>query len=130
MLSKRVEQEITKSGTLNTFIGKGSSFEGTLKVEESLRVDGKIKGNVTTSDSLIVGKEGIIEGEIVAKNAVIGGHIKANLSATGKVVLESRATFIGELKTSRLVIDDGAIFDGRCSMQREVKSPQSAKSML
>ena len=127
MLGKKEEQEIGKSGNLNTIIGKGSSFEGNLKVEQSLRVDGRIKGHISTTDSIVIGKEGEIEGEIITKNAIIGGRVRAKVSATGKVVLESKASFIGELKTSRLVIDDGATFEGRCSMQKEGKLAFEAK---
>jgi cytoskeletal protein CcmA (bactofilin family) len=121
MMAKRDDIDTGRSGNLNTILGKGSSFEGTLKVEQSLRIDGKVKGHVSTTDSLVIGKEGEIEGEIIAKNAVIGGKVRAKINATGKVVLESSAFFIGELKTVRLVIDDGAVFEGRCSMQKDSK---------
>ncbi|MCI0494135.1 polymer-forming cytoskeletal protein [candidate division KSB1 bacterium] len=127
MLGKKEEQALGRSGELNTIIGKGSSLEGTLKVENSIRVDGKIKGHITTTDSLVIGKEGEIEGEIIAKNAVIGGQVRGKINATGKIVLESKAFFHGEMKTSRLVIDDGAVFDGRCSMQKDGKLPFEPK---
>lgn len=126
-MGKKDEDTIARSGDLNTIIGKGSSLEGNLKVENSLRVDGRIKGHVTTTDSLVIGKEGEIEGEIIAKNAIIGGRVRGKISATGKVVLEAKAFFQGEMKTARLVIDDGAIFDGRCSMQRDGKLPFEPK---
>ncbi|HEX9975589.1 MAG TPA: polymer-forming cytoskeletal protein [bacterium] len=127
MLGKKDEQALGRSGELNTIIGKGSSLEGTLKVENSLRVDGRIKGHITTTDSLVIGKEGDIEGEIIAKNAIIGGRVRGKINATGKIVLESKAFFHGEMKTSRLVIDDGAVFDGRCSMQKDGKLPFEPK---
>ena len=117
MLGKKEEVTITKSGDLNTLIGKGSKLEGTLVVENSVRIDGIIKGNVSTSDSLVIGKQGEVEGELTAKNAVIGGKVIGKINATGKVILESRAIFHGEMKASRLVIDDGAIFDGQCTMK-------------
>jgi len=126
-LGRKDDSTMTRSGDLNTIIGKGSSLEGTLKVENSIRVDGKIKGHVTTTDSLVIGKEGEIEGEIIAKNAIIGGRVRGKISATGKVVLEAKAIFQGEMKTARLVIDDGAVFDGRCSMQRDGKLPFEPK---
>lgn len=128
MLGKKDEQDIGKSGNLNTIVGKGSSFEGTLKVEQSLRVDGRVKGHISTTDSLVIGKEGEIEGEINTKNAVIGGRVRAKVNASGKVVLESKAIFIGEMKTARLVIDDGAVFEGRCSMQKDNKMSYEAKN--
>ncbi len=114
MLSKKDNEDFSTG--LNTLVGKGSSFDGTMKVQSTLRVDGKIKGNVTASDSLIVGKEGDITGEVVVRNAIIGGRIKGKLTASGKVTLEANSVFTGELKTSKLVIAEGAVFEGNCSM--------------
>ncbi|MFQ5822704.1 MAG: polymer-forming cytoskeletal protein [bacterium] len=124
MLGKKNVDVFNTSGDLNTIIGKGSTFEGTLKVKSTLRVDGKVKGNITTSDSLVVGKEGDINGEVKVINAILGGKLKGKLHASGKVVLESNSIFNGELKTSKLVIDEGAIFEGICSMS-DVKIPES-----
>ena len=126
-MGKKDDQSIGRSGDLNTIIGKGSTMEGTLRVENSLRVDGRIKGNVTTSDSLVIGKEGEIDGEIIAKNAIIGGKARGKINASGKVVLEAKAFFQGEMKTARLVIDDGAVFDGQCNMQQDGKMPFEPK---
>jgi len=130
MIGKRNEQDLVNAGNLNTIIGKGSTFDGTLKVEESLRIDGKLKGTVVTTDSIVIGKDGDIEGEVTAKNVVIGGRVKANVNASGKVVLESRAIFIGEMKATRLVIDEGAVFDGQCSMRKDGKSANDVKPPL
>jgi len=115
-LGKKNFEEATVGGNLNTIIGKGSTFEGSLKVQSTLRVDGKVKGNVTTSDSLVVGKDGMIDGEISVRNAIVGGKLKGKLIASGKVVLEANSAFKGELKTTKLVIDEGALFEGNCSM--------------
>ncbi|MFQ5863720.1 MAG: polymer-forming cytoskeletal protein [bacterium] len=116
MLGKKSFEGFNASGELNTIIGKGSTFEGTLKVQSTLRVDGKVKGKITTSDSLVVGKEGDINGEVAVKNAIVGGKLRGKLQASGKVVFEANSVFNGELKTSKLVIDEGAIFEGVCSM--------------
>lgn len=133
MLGKKNESSFGGSGDLNTLIGKGSVLEGKLIVASSIRVDGKIKGNVKTSDSLVIGKQGEIEGEIVAKNVVVGGKVNGKINASGKVVLEANAIFKGEMKAARLVIDDGAVFDGQCTMKddgilaAEVKKDQPSK---
>ncbi len=121
MLGKKDMDDFDKSGDLNTIIGKGSVVEGTVKVQSSLRVDGRIKGQISTTDSLIIGKEGEIEGEIRVKHAIVGGKIKGKIFASGKVVLESKSAFHGELKTSKLVIEEGAIFEGVCSMTDDGK---------
>jgi cytoskeletal protein CcmA (bactofilin family) len=116
MLGKKEVVETDRSGELNTVIGKGSVIEGLLTVQSSLRVDGRVQGQVQASDSLVVGKDGEIDGEIKARNAIIGGRVKNRILATGKVVLEAHAVVHGEVKTSKLVIDEGAIFDGNCAM--------------
>jgi cytoskeletal protein CcmA (bactofilin family) len=106
-------------GNLNTIIGKGSAFEGRLSVQSTLRVDGRVKGTIKTSDSLVVGKEGDIDGDVAVRNAILGGKLKGKLDASGKVVLESNSVFSGELKTTKLVIDEGAVFEGTCAMGTE-----------
>ena len=116
MLGKKEMADFDRSGDLNTIIGKGTVVDGDVKVNSSLRVDGRIKGRVTTSDSLIVGKEGEIEGDISVKNAIVGGKVRGKIHASGKVVLEAQSYFQGELKTAKLVIDEGAVFEGVCSM--------------
>lgn len=121
MLGRKDMEDFEKSGDLNTIIGKGSVIEGNIKVQNSMRVDGRVKGQILASDSIVVGKEGDIEGELRVKNIIIGGRVKGKIFASGKVVLEARAVFSGELKTSKLVIDDGAVFDGTCSMTESGK---------
>lgn len=106
-------------GDLNTIIGKGTVIDGIIRIQNSLRLDGKITGQILTTDSLIVGKEGEIEGEIRVKNAVIGGSVKGQIFASGKVVLEARSIVTGEVKTAKLAINDGAKFEGHCVMTEE-----------
>jgi cytoskeletal protein CcmA (bactofilin family) len=101
---------------INTIIGRGCVFEGTFMVQGSLRVDGKLKGALEASGSLIIGKDGEIDGEVRARDVIVGGKMKSKILASGKVTLEAKSVMQGELCTSRLVIDEGAIFEGKCSM--------------
>lgn len=121
MLGKKEMEDFDKGGDLNTIIGKGSIVEGSIKVQSSLRIDGRVKGDITATDSLVIGREGEVEGEIRVKNAIVGGRIKGKIFASGKVVLEAKSSFNGEVKASKLVIDEGAIFDGVCSMSDDPK---------
>ena len=108
---------------LNTIIGKGSYIEGKVNIQNSIRIDGKIKGDITTTGTLTVGPEGEITGNSLVENAVIGGKIKGTLKANSKVILESSSIFVGDLKTQRLTIDEGAVFEGNCQM-REGEEPK------
>jgi cytoskeletal protein CcmA (bactofilin family) len=130
MLGKKDVVENERSGELNTIIGKGSVIEGLLTVQSSLRIDGRVTGQVQALDSLVVGKDGEIEGEVKVKNAIIGGRVKNRVLASGKVVLEAHAIVHGEVKTNKLVIDEGAVFDGNCAMSengRPLALPETIK---
>ncbi len=116
MFKDKTEEAFNDMGDINTIIGKGTSFEGNISVENSVRVDGRFKGNIKSTESIVVGKEGEIEGEITVKNAVVGGKITGKLLATGKVTLENTSSFQGELTATRLVIDEGAMLNGTCTM--------------
>jgi cytoskeletal protein CcmA (bactofilin family) len=125
MLAKKDEQ----TGEILTWLGKDSYFEGKLALKHSLRIDGKIKGRLETTESLTVGREGEIQGdEIKVKNAVIGGTVIGNIVATGKITLEANSVFRGEMKTKKLVIHDGAVFEGHCSMS-DSTSPGTSSVM-
>ncbi|HHL71102.1 MAG TPA: polymer-forming cytoskeletal protein [Bacteroidetes bacterium] len=132
MLGKKDIDDFDRPGDLNTIIGKGTEFDGTLKVQSSIRIDGRVKGKISTTDSLIVGKEGEIDGEVTVKNAIIGGKVKGKIHASGKIVLEAKSYFYGELKTAKLVIDEGAMFEGVCSMGQAdaANFSSNAKSLI
>lgn len=111
--------EISRSGELNTIIGKGSKVQGNLTVQSSLRVDGNINGNIHATDTVVVGKEGRVKGEIKAKDVLIAGAVNGHVIAENKVYLESKSVIEGDVKASKLVVDEGAAFDGQCVMKNE-----------
>jgi cytoskeletal protein CcmA (bactofilin family) len=116
-----------KPGELSTILGRGSVVHGNIKVEHSLRIDGKVKGDVTSTDSLIIGAEGEVTGNLSVKNLVLGGKVYGSVVAPGRTVLENKAEFYGDIKTSKLVIDEGAVFDGKCTMTEAGKGGMDAK---
>ena len=111
------------------FLGSGTKVEGTVRTDNSVRVDGTLKGKLICKNTLTVGINGSIQGEIEAKNAIIGGQINGKIKVAEKLVLEAKSKLIGELKASKLIIDEGAVFDGTSNMgiQEEQKSQVTAK---
>ena len=102
-------------GAMNTIVGKGTTIEGTMSVSQSIRIDGMFKGTLNTTDTLIVGATGELSDVTVsAKNAMIGGNIKGNITASNKVTLESTSRLEGDLTAKLLVIEEGALFTGNC----------------
>ena len=105
----------TDSKDLN-LVGAGTVMEGKLRSQGSVRVDGKVVGDITTSESIAIGMAGEVEGNIVAKNVTVGGKVRGSISASDKVVFEGKSVVRGDVKAVRLVIDEGSLFDGRVSM--------------
>jgi cytoskeletal protein CcmA (bactofilin family) len=104
-----------------TFISDGTNIFGDIKVEHDLRVEGYLKGTVEVGGMLVLGPTGKIEGQVQARSATIAGQILGNLKGLDKIVLESKSTLVGDLQTRELVINEGAIFQGNCSMQVDEK---------
>lgn len=100
-----------------TLIGSGTICEGKLHAEGSTRIDGEIKGDVEVKGSLIVGSTGKIEGNTKADNVFLAGEIHGNIdSSEGKTEISDTGKVVGDITTKAIVIDENAVFDGKCSM--------------
>ncbi|MEJ2637444.1 MAG: polymer-forming cytoskeletal protein [Calditrichia bacterium] len=93
------------SNELN-FLGEGTYVEGTIQTKGSLRIDGEIKGAIKASDTLTIGSNGKVSGEVHARMAVVGGRVEGEVSVEEKLVLESNSVLVGNLKAKKLVIDE------------------------
>ena len=112
-----------------SILAKGCHFKGQVEVQGTLRIEGEFEGTVRHPENLVVGKTGTVKGEIFAKNAVIGGRVNGNITADDKIELQSGSTLEGDIKTRRLVIDEGVVFEGSCSMgKRPVSESREIKS--
>lgn len=105
------------SSKIETIIGPGTEFEGNIRTSESVKIDGKIKGEVH-AETVIVGESGVVLGDITANGVTIGGRVKGNVSAASILDLLPRGHVLGDIRTSKLVISDGATFEGNCQMVR------------
>ena len=113
---------------LNTILGKGSVIEGKISIKNSVRVDGRIIGEISSTGTVTVGEKGEIEGNIIAQRAIVGGKVKGRINAALRTILEAQSVFIGDLKTAKLTIDEGAMFEGRCLMTDDGKQPHQQNS--
>jgi cytoskeletal protein CcmA (bactofilin family) len=130
MFGKEVEGNV-QEGRLNSILGKGCKFKGTVDVEGTLRIDAEFEGVVNCPDTLVVGKTGVVKAEINVKNAVIGGKVIGNINATNKIELQSGSHIEGDIHTHRLVIDEGVFFEGSCKMGgTPVEGPDFGKSQV
>lgn len=106
-----------KEGRLSGFVGHGTVLSGETNFQAMLRVDGHLVGSVASdSGTLIVGANGQVDANISVSSAVINGVVNGDIIATEKVQLGRGARVIGNIQTPRIIIEDGAIFEGGCTM--------------
>ena len=106
--------------TVNT-IGSGTIIIGDVKSKGDIRVDGTLKGSVNTSGKVVLGKEGVIEGDVFCNSADVSGVIKAKITVSQLLSLKTTAKLNGDIVTNKLSIEPGASFTGSCSMGAVIK---------
>lgn len=123
MFGKEPENQ-TMAGGQTSIIAQGCKFDGKVDVRGTLRIEGEFKGTIATPESLVIGKTGVVHANVTVKNAIIGGQLFGNIKAENKIELQSGSHVEGDIKTKRLVIDEGVFFEGNCSMgSGERKTP-------
>jgi cytoskeletal protein CcmA (bactofilin family) len=98
------------------FLEKGVRFEGKLEVTGTFRLDATVKGALLSTETLILGEHSSMEGTIDGNSVIIGGRFDGIVNARGRVEIQTRAIVAGEIHTPCLIIEPGAVFDGRCHM--------------
>ncbi len=106
-----------KEGRLSGFVGAGTVLTGETNFNSMLRIDGHLTGRVTSEDgTLIVGSTGQVDANIEVASAIVNGMINGDIVATEKLELGRTARVVGNIKAPRLILSDGAILEGSCSM--------------
>jgi cytoskeletal protein CcmA (bactofilin family) len=108
----------TGGGNLNAFLGEGTSFKGILTFEGTVRIDGRLEGEIFTKDMLVIGEGAQVTATIHAGVVVIGGTVHGNITAERKIEIHPTGRLYGNISTPSLVIEEGVIFEGSCTMGR------------
>ena len=103
-------------GALSTILAKGTKWNGTLKAESGVRIDGDYEGTLETGGTLVIGKDGTVRAEIKARDAIIGGKVVGNVTAANKIELQSGASLSGDVKCRGIIIDNDVFFEGHSKM--------------
>jgi cytoskeletal protein CcmA (bactofilin family) len=111
-----------EQGEITAFLGKGTEFKGVLSFEGTIRVDGKVDGEIISKDTLIASDGAFLQGEIAVGTLILSGKVVGNINAGQKVHLLAPANVQGNIKTPKLIIEEGVTFDGKCEMAGEKKA--------
>ena len=99
-----------------TVISKGVKIEGKLSCSGSIRLDGEVKGDISSQSTVIIGENGKVNGQINAENITIGGQVTGTVKAKEKLVLDTKANLQGDAFTKIIAVESGAVFNGNCKM--------------
>lgn len=111
-------------------INVSTVVEGKITSKGSIRIDGKLTGTLNAEGGLVVGTTGEIVGDITAKTLVSGGNLQGKVIIHDRTVLESTCHFTGELFTQKLIIEEGALFDGQCQMSDSAAKNGSSETKI
>lgn len=110
---------VIDTNTITTLVGKDTVVKGTLETTASIRIDGTVKADIKCGGVVVVTNEAHIEGTIMAESIIIAGEIKGDIYIKDKVNIEATGKVTGDIYTNRFVIDENAVFDGKCNMNKE-----------
>lgn len=103
-------------GDLNGFLDAGSHINGELHFEDTFRIDGRLTGQAISEGDLVVGETGEVDAEVRVGRLFVSGLVRGKIQASRRVEVTAGGKLLADIKTPSLVIEDGAIFEGRCMM--------------
>ena len=109
-------------------VGKGTEIEGEVLCEGDIRIDGSLEGLLKSKSKVVIGPTGYVKGDIVCENGDISGKIIGTIKVSDQLYLKSTANVQGNVVTTKLVVDAGAVINGQCSMPVDGKMIDSASS--
>ena len=113
----------TPTEAVISIVGTGMTVEGDCETDGSLRIDGTIRGNVRAGESVVIGKDGLVEGSIYTQDAVIAGRVLGAVYAESHLELQATSQISGEIQARRMHVEDGAALQGQVAVgEGSVKS--------
>jgi len=112
----QMQQEKPNTGNGTTLISSGTSLKGNLSSNSDLRIDGTVIGNIHSSAKVVIGANGVVEGDIIGTQADIVGKVSGNVRAKDLLQLRGECLVTGNLYTGKLQVEPTATFNGQCHM--------------
>ncbi len=112
------ELEDTIPGQITALLDQGASFDGRLTFEGTVRIGGEFKGEIFTSDTLVIDPGARVEAQIEADRVIISGSVAGNIFARRRVIMHPPAVFKGTVTSPSLRIDEGVVFEGASYMPK------------
>jgi len=104
---------------LGAFLDDGSEIEGKYTCTGTVMLDAKLRGEITAKGTLFIGEHGVVEATVRAAAVVVRGKVVGNMTASERVELKASARVTGDVEAPVVVMEEGAVLDGRCRMTKD-----------
>lgn len=109
-----------------SIIGPGMKVIGNCETDGTVRIEGTVQGSVRAGKAVVVGKEGLVDGDVTTQDAVISGRVQGTLVAESRLELQATSHVEGEVRARRMQLEDGAVLNGTVSMGEAAPSKAAA----
>ncbi|OAS20560.1 bactofilin family protein [Paenibacillus oryzisoli] len=116
-------KNLMNPNTTDTLIGEGTSFEGRIKSEASIRIEGGITGDIDCAGDVIIGEHGVVKSNISARDVVLAGSVQGNITTKGKLTITSTGALHGNISAASFIIEEGGVFQGSSKMETKSAVP-------
>ena len=114
-------------GMVATVFGKETQFFGNLTFKKSLQINGSFEGEISSGGFLVIGEGATVKANIQANVVIVSGTVYGNIEAKEKLEIQSKGKVFGNIRTTKLKIADGVIFEGSCEMIKPYEKTSPAK---
>lgn len=109
------------SDKVETIIGPGTAVQGNIVATGTVRVDGRVIGEIQTEGDIIVGESGQVNGIVKGRDITVAGLVEGSVDAAGRLQIVSTGKLNGDIVVESLMVEDGAKYKGNCKMKTDVK---------
>jgi cytoskeletal protein CcmA (bactofilin family) len=113
-----------------SIIGPGMKVTGDCETDGTVRIEGTVHGSVRAGKAVVVGKDGLVEGDISTQDAVISGRVQGTLVAESRLELQGTSHIEGEVRAKRMQLEEGAVLNGTVSMGQAAVHSQDPTSRV
>lgn len=121
---------MSSAGTEAAMLGRGTRVSGKITFEGKARIDGQVEGEIVASDALEIGEAALVNAQISGTTIVVQGKVTGDLTASKKLEIRAPGRLYGNVTTPSLVIEEGVIFEGHCSMGAKEGKPGDRVTLL
>ncbi len=116
-----IKEKITELTSTQSIVAEDCVFSGNINTQGSLKVEGVVEGNINTSRDIFIAKTARVNGDIVCERCTVYGSVNGNITAADCVEIMSIGYVCGDIKTSRIMVEDGGFISGKIEMKKEKK---------